>query len=42
MLPYGRDKDFVGRSNVLAEIQGKLSDRTSHCRVALHGLGGVG
>ena len=42
MLPYDKDKDFVGRNNVIQEVQSKLLESETHSRVAIVGLGGVG
>jgi hypothetical protein len=38
-VPFERDKQFVGRQEILQQIDQALS--TKH-RVALHGLGGLG
>lgn len=43
-VPFGRDKAFVGREDILREIAGKLKTASSqdNGRVALVGLGGIG
>jgi len=38
-VPFERDTDFVGRSDILEQIDQKLKN---HSRVALAGIGGVG
>lgn len=44
MVPFSRDKDFVGREDILAAIREKFEHAASqeYSRVALVGLGGVG
>ncbi|KAH8727391.1 hypothetical protein GQ44DRAFT_758100 [Phaeosphaeriaceae sp. PMI808] len=44
MVPFQRDSAFVGREDILAEIEKKLKQAglQDHGRVALVGLGGVG
>jgi hypothetical protein len=44
MLPFSRDKSFVGREDVLGQIERSvwLDSTTRHSRVALVGLGGIG
>ncbi|KAK4502648.1 hypothetical protein PRZ48_006074 [Zasmidium cellare] len=42
MLPYGRDKHFVGREAVFAELDHALADSGVHSRIGVVGLGGVG
>ncbi|RDW59938.1 hypothetical protein BP6252_13025 [Coleophoma cylindrospora] len=41
-VPFERDKEFVGRRDVLARLELEYSHRHSHKRVVLVGLGGVG
>ena len=41
-LPFSRDKDFVGREDILESIdQGFLQEKTLQ-RMALAGIGGIG
>jgi hypothetical protein len=42
VVPFNRDEDFVGREDVIGEIDHILSDPKKARRVALAGLGGVG
>lgn len=44
MIPFPRDSMFVGREDILAEINRRYEKVAlrSHIRVALAGLGGVG
>ena len=42
MLPYDKDTHFVGRQDILSDIQDRLSDDSKHVRVAITGIGGVG
>ncbi|KAF2159682.1 hypothetical protein M409DRAFT_29844 [Zasmidium cellare ATCC 36951] len=42
MLPYGRDKHFVGREAVFTELDHALADDSVHSRIGVVGLGGVG
>ncbi len=39
-VPFSRDRDFVDRGNLLAQIEEKCAEAAS--RVALVGIGGVG
>ena len=41
-IPFNRDPDFVGRQDILMALELKFSQRESHKRVVLVGLGGVG
>jgi hypothetical protein len=41
-VPFDRDPDFVGRQDVLIALESRFSQRESHKRVVLVGLGGVG
>ncbi|RDW56402.1 hypothetical protein BP5796_13224 [Coleophoma crateriformis] len=41
-VPFDRDEEFVGRRDVLAQLESQYSYRDSHKRVVLVGLGGVG
>jgi hypothetical protein len=43
-VPFQRDSAFVGRQNILAQIdeKNKQTASSTHSRVALVGLGGVG
>lgn len=41
-VPFAQDPDFVGRQDVIAELDAKFASRASHTRVALVGLGGMG
>jgi hypothetical protein len=41
-VPFNRDPDFVGRQDILTALESKFSQRESHKRVVLVGLGGVG
>ena len=41
-VPFNRDPDFIGRQDILKALQSKFSQRESHKRVVLVGLGGVG
>lgn len=41
-VPFDRDPDFVGRQDILTELESRFSQRESHKRVVLVGLGGVG
>lgn len=41
-IPFDRDKQFIGRDDVLKKLEAALSDRQSHQRAALWGLGGIG
>ena len=44
MVPFPKDENFVGRDEILAEIdEAAMQDSLSkHKRVALVGLGGIG
>ena len=42
MVPFSRDKWFVGRADIIAEISEHRIALQTHTRVALVGLGGVG
>lgn len=42
ILPFARDKKFVGRENILRIIENALDEAPNVRRVALTGLGGVG
>ena len=39
---FGRDKNFVGREDIIKEIEKKLAVNDYHNRLALTGLGGIG
>jgi hypothetical protein len=41
-VPFSRDAKFVGRINIIADLEAKFSDFICHKRVALVGLGGMG
>ena len=41
-IPFGHDKNFVGREDVLTQLRSILEDGTGHVRATLYGLGGVG
>jgi hypothetical protein len=41
-VPFDRDLDFVGRQDILIALESRFSQRESHRRVVLVGLGGVG
>jgi hypothetical protein len=41
-VPFNRDPDFIGRRDILIALDLKFSQRESHKRVVLVGLGGVG
>jgi hypothetical protein len=41
-VPFARDTDFVGRVDVMADLEAKFSAPRGHQRVALIGLGGMG
>jgi hypothetical protein len=44
VVPFDRDSSFVGRKDVLADIEktNELTTEPRHTRTALVGLGGVG
>ena len=42
LVPVQSSEDFVGRKEVLADLESRLCLPEKHCRVALVGLGGVG
>ncbi|KXX73750.1 Nephrocystin-3 [Madurella mycetomatis] len=45
MVPFGRNRDFVGRKQILAQLLEKIrpgSDKDGCQRTAINGLGGVG
>ena len=42
MIPYQRDPKFVGRKDILRDIEQRFSVQNTHHRLALVGLGGVG
>lgn len=44
MVPFFKNKDFIGRENELERLEGLLSPITSSSqqRAALWGLGGIG
>lgn len=42
MVPFQRDKSFVGRKDIIAQISQHRAAAPSHTRIALVGLGGVG
>ena len=42
LVPVQLSEDFVGRKEVLADLESKLCLPEKHCRVALVGLGGIG
>jgi tetratricopeptide (TPR) repeat protein len=39
LVPFDRDKQFVGRENILSQVEEQLQNQR---RVSLHGLGGIG
>jgi hypothetical protein len=41
-VPFNKDPDFVGRQDILQALELQFSQRESHKRVVLVGLGGVG
>ncbi|KAH8648162.1 P-loop containing nucleoside triphosphate hydrolase protein [Tricladium varicosporioides] len=41
-VPFDKDPDFVGRQDILEALELQFSQRESHKRVVLVGLGGVG
>jgi hypothetical protein len=41
-VPFARDTMFVGRVDVMEELEAKFSAPLPHQRVALVGLGGMG
>jgi hypothetical protein len=41
-MPFFEDEDFVGRENILEEMENRLSRGSVHSRLALVGPGGVG
>ncbi|PWW76801.1 TPR-like protein, partial [Tuber magnatum] len=41
MVPYSRNRNFVGREDIIDRVQGLVED-TRHSRIALCGLGGSG
>lgn len=41
-VPFARDTMFVGRVDVMADLEAKFSAPVPHQRVALIGLGGMG
>ncbi|KAI0191514.1 hypothetical protein EV127DRAFT_428547 [Xylaria flabelliformis] len=47
IVPYPRNPQFVGRSEILEQLESQLSyqqpyTNQPHCRIALYGLGGIG
>ncbi|KAI9775356.1 MAG: hypothetical protein M1839_001272 [Geoglossum umbratile] len=42
VMPYARNSQFVGRDIYIEDLGTRLEKRTSHNRVALVGLGGIG
>ena len=42
LVPVQSCEDFVGRKEVLADLESRLCLPEKHCRVALVGLGGIG
>ena len=45
MIPYQRNANFIGRTDLLIQLRAKLCDiipKSWNHRVALHGLGGIG
>lgn len=42
VVPIQSSEDFVGRKEVLADLESRLCLPEKHCRVALVGLGGIG
>jgi hypothetical protein len=42
LLPYIRNRDFVGRKTIIEDIKHKLELPNSNNRCAIYGLGGVG
>ena len=41
-MPFDRDEDFIGREDVIHNINSILSNRRTVRRIALTGLGGIG
>lgn len=41
-VPFRKDPDFVGRHDIIVELDNKFSLLGLHTRVALVGLGGMG
>jgi hypothetical protein len=41
-VPFAKDSDFIGRQDVIEELDAKFASASSHTRVALLGLGGMG
>jgi hypothetical protein len=39
LLPFERDKQFVGREDILSQVEKQLQNQR---RLSLHGLGGIG
>jgi hypothetical protein len=42
MVPFSRDHSFVGCEDIIAKVSERRAAASSHTRVALVGLGGVG
>jgi len=43
MVPFSQNKDFVGRENILRQLEGLLNPEPIYQeRAALYGLGGIG
>jgi hypothetical protein len=42
MVPFARDRLFVGREGTLAKIDERAAAAPTHARIALSGLGGIG
>ena len=42
LVPVQSSEDFVGRKEILADLESRLCLPEKHCRVALVGLGGIG
>ena len=42
VMPFAQDKDFVGREDILTNLDEGFSQSSSYRRMALAGLGGIG
>ena len=41
-IPFSKDPGFVGREDILAQVESELADPRSQRWASLHGLGGIG
>ena len=41
-IPFSRDPDFIGREDILAQLDAELEDPKSQNWASLYGLGGIG